>query len=619
MCGIAGILSPDGRAHADLLTRMLEPMAHRGPDGDYRWLADGVALGARRLAIVDLAGGTQPLSNERGTVQVVFNGEIYNHHRLRRELSRRGHQLASDTDGAVIPHLYEDYGSELFQHLEGMFAIGLWDTESRTLLLARDPRGIKPLYVWRGDHEVRFASEMKGLLADPRVPRELDRVALDQHLSFRFTPAPRTLLQGVAKLEPGTVLRWRDGTEKLERYASAQPPPLTSLAFPEAAAEFRTRLRSAVHAQMMSDRPIGAMLSGGIDSASIVALMAEKSATVKTFTVGFEEGGDADETALARRTAALFGTEHRELVLERGDFTRQLPAVLEMLEEPVATSSAAGFLAVARLAAPHVPVLLSGQGADELLGGYGRYIGEWLAGRRAAAMTARWLAPWRSSARSSRVERGLRALAETDTLRRFMETYAVFTAAQKRQLYGEAMADLPSENAAERLERLRRQAAGRAPLEQMMYLDLRLWLPDDLLLVGDKVTMAASVEMRVPFLDSALVELAESLPASYKLRHGRRKALEKAALTGLLPRDIIHRKERGFVTPIGTWLRTDMLAYARELLVGQDSWCADLFQPSAIEGLLRRHQEREFDHTRQIFCLLSLELWARRFLRAGQG
>ncbi len=596
---------------------MLDAMAHRGPDGDHRWFADGVTLGARRLAIVDVVHGTQPLSNETGTVQVVFNGEIYNHRRLRRELAGRGHQLGSGTDGAVIPHLYEDYGSSLFERLEGMFAIGLWDTTSRTLLLARDPRGIKPLYVWQRDDELRFASEIKGILADPSVPRELDPVGLDHHLTFRFTPAPRTLLRGVAKLEPGTMLRWRKGPAKLERYARSHPPPFTSLTFAEAAEEFLARLRSAVHSQMMSDRPIGAMLSGGIDSASIVALMAERSSTVKTFTVGFEGGGsDADETALARRTASVFGTEHHELVLERSDFTEQLPGVLEMLEEPVATSSAVGFLAVARLAAPEVPVLLSGQGADELLGGYWRYVGESLAGRRGATTGARLLSRWRSSLRSPRLERGLRALAEQDALRRFMQTYAVFTEAQKRELYAGMMAELSGEDAAEPVERLRREVAARTPLEQMMYVDLRVWLPDDLLLVGDKMTMAASVEMRVPFLDSRLVDLAESLPGSHKVRHGRRKAVAKAALSGVLPREVIRRKERGFATPVGNWLRAEMLPYARELLLGNDAWSSDLFKRSAIDLLLRRHQEGEFDHTRQIFCLLSLELWGRQFLGA---
>ena len=378
-----------------------------------------------------------------------------------------------------------------------------------------------------------------------------------------------------------------------------------------------------MHRQMMSDRPIGVMLSGGVDSAAIVALMAEQSSQVKTFTVGFEGGGDADETGLARETARLFGTEHHELIIRDADFAAELPGVIEMLEEPVATSSALGFRAVSRLARAHVPVLLSGQGADELLAGYWRYVGEWLAGialglpQPLSRLPPR-LALASSRARSARLERGLRALRHPDALDRFMDIYAVFTDAQKRDLYGPELAAHVSANGAalpaERVERLRREASDRDTLDQMMYIDVRLWLPDDLLLVGDKMSMAESVEMKSAVLDPAVVDLVESLPSSYKIRRGQRKAIKKAALEPLLPRTIVHRKERGFRTPIDRWLRSDMRGFASDLLLGPEAHCRRLFRPAAIEQLLRRHDGREFDHTRQLFCLLSFELWARRFL-----
>jgi asparagine synthase (glutamine-hydrolysing) len=623
MCGIAGILSPGSPARLETLERMVAAMTHRGPDGAHVWHSDDIALGMRRLAIVDILGGSQPLRNEAGTVHVVFNGEIYNHERLRSELVARGHRFASLTDGAVIPHLYEEFGANLFDRLDGIFAVAIWDAGSRSLMLARDHLGVKPLYIHRSGPALRFASEVKALLEDPALPRKLDLTALDQHLTYRFTPAPRTLIDGVEKLPPASILTWCDGVVRVERYWRSGAPVRRELSFADAAAAFREQLRAAVHRQMMSDRPIGAMLSGGVDSGAIVALMAERSSQVKTFTVGFEGGGDADETALARQTAELFGTEHHELIVGPGDFAAELPLAIEMLEEPVATTSALGFRAVARLARDHVPVLLSGQGADELLAGYWRYVGEWLAEIALRLPQLPQLIPLfaRVSSRvgSVRAERGLRALSYPDVLDRFMSIYAVFTDAQKRALYGPALARHVGTNAAarpaERVERLRREVHERDPLAQMMYVDLRLWLPDDLLLVGDKMSMAESVEMRVPFLDPALVDFVESLPSSYKLRRGTRKAVEKAALEPILPRKIVHRKERGFITPVDRWLRTEMYAFARESLLAPDSHSMQLFERAAVEALLCRHKTGEFDHTRQVFCLLSFELWARRFLR----
>lgn len=594
---------------------MAAAMSHRGPDGEAIWVAGDAALGMRRLAIVDVQGGTQPLRNEGGTVHVVFNGEIYNHEELRVQLNARGHRFRSLTDGEVVPHLYEEHGAEFARYLNGIFAIAVWDEQARMMVLARDHLGVKPLYWHRSGRELRFASEIKALLKDPAVPRRLNAAALDAHLTFRFTPSPSTLLAGVEKLEPATVLVWRDGSVHKQRYWRPRPTIRRDLSFAEAATGLRGRLRDAVHAQMMSDRPIGVMLSGGVDSAAIVALMAERSAQVQTFTVGFGGAVDTDERALAAQTARLFGTDHHELVLDQRDFASELEDVIEMLEEPVATSSALGFRQVARLAAEHVPVLLSGQGADELLAGYWRYVGEWIAAlalRLPEPVTRRVTVSLGSGQfRSARLERGLRALRHDDVLDRFMNIYSVFTEEQKLELY----ADRATPGAArERVAQLLSEVAHQDSLNQMMYVDTRLWLPDDLLLVGDKMSMAESVEMRVPFLDRRLVEFAESLPSSYKLRMGRRKAVEKAAVTPLLPRRIVHRKERGFATPMNRWLKSGMHAFASDMLLSSDAFSREVFADGPIRRLLRRHQSGEFDHTRQIFCLLSVELWARRFL-----
>jgi asparagine synthase (glutamine-hydrolysing) len=619
MCGITGVVTPGAVPARETIERMLTALAHRGPDGSYMWTEGCVALGMRRLAIVDVAGGAQPLRNEDGAIQVLFNGEIYNHRRLRAGLEARGHRLESATDGAVIPHLYEELGARLFTELAGIFAIAIWDRREQALLLARDQLGVKPLYVHRARGGIRFASEIKALFDDPSVSRELDLAALDQYLTFRFTPAPRTLLAGIDKVEPGTVWRWRSGELTRTRYWRSAPPPRSALSFRSAAERFLREFDLAVERQMMSDRPIGVMLSGGLDSAAVTACMARRSANVNTFTIGFEGGGDADETTLAGATARLFGTNHHELIVSDSEFLAEFPRVIAMLEEPVGTSSAMGFGAVSRLAKPHVPVLLSGQGADELLAGYWRYVGEWIAATalalpRPLSLVLPTLAAGSSRVRSARLERGLRALRSRQILDRFMDIYAVLTPKQKQWLYGPEMLAASADRPSAPVERLLTEAVDRDPLDKMMYVDLRLWLPDDLLLVGDKMSMAESVEMRVPFLDTALVDFVESLPSNYKIRRARRKAVAKSAFESILPRQIVHRKERGFATPIDRWLRSTMAIYAREVMLGSDALCPRLFKRGPLEKLLARHAQGEFDHTRQLFCLLTFELWGRMFL-----
>ncbi len=462
--------------------------------------------------------------------------------------------------------------------------------------------------------------------ATPGFPRRLDLHALDEHLTFRFTPAPRTLLDGVEKLEPATTLVLCAGRVTRRRYWDAAAVPRRDVCFQAAADELCDRFELAVRRQMMSDRPIGAMLSGGIDSAAVVAMMARSSSQVKTFTVGFEGGGDADETALARETAALFGTDHSDVVLPAGDFARDLEGVIKQLEEPVATSSAIGFRAVSRLAGASVPVLLSGQGADEMLAGYWRYLGEWLASPALGAVARLGLgAPLASLAErtsSPRLERGLRAVRHPDTLDRFMNIYAVFTDEQKHRLYHPQLREFlarSGERPSDCVERHRARVLDRDPLGQMLHVDTRLWLPDDLLLVGDKMSMAESVEMRVPFLDRELVEYVESLPTAHKLRHGQRKAVLKRAMRGVLPARIIHRRERGFATPVGRWLREDPGDDARRVLLEAPRLGGELFDLGYVERLVDEHRRGAADHTRQLFSLISLELWGRRFLEGPRS
>ena len=626
MCGIAGMVTPGAAVDPGTLGSMVAAMTHRGPDGSGHWIDGEVGLGMRRLAIVDVAGGEQPLSNEDGGVRVVFNGEIYNHQDLRRWLAGRGHRLASRTDGEVIAHAYEELGERFVERLDGIFAIALWDTRNRRLVLARDALGVKPLYIHRDGAGLSFASELKALLRHPRVPRRLDLRALDEHLTFRFTPAPRTLLDGVEKLEPATTLVLCAGRATRRRHWDAAGLPRRDVCFQGAADELRDRFELAVQRQMMSDRPIGAMLSGGIDSAAVVAMMAHSSSQVKTFTVGFEGGGDADETGLARETAALFGTDHAEIILPASDFARDLEGVVEQLEEPVATSSAIGFRAVSRLASTSVPVLLSGQGADEMLAGYWRHVGEWLAspalGAAARLRLDGPLARLAERTTSPRLERGLRAVRHPDPLARFMNIYAVFTEDQKDLLYRPQLREFlaaSEEQPSDCVDRHRVRVLDRDPLGQMLHVDTRLWLPDDLLLVGDKMSMAESVEMRVPFLDRELVEFIESLPTKYKLRRGQRKAVLKRAMRGVLPARIIHRRERGFATPIGSWLRDDPGDHARRVLLETPRVGGELFDLGYVERLVGEHRRGAADHARKLFSLVSLELWGRRFLGGPIG
>jgi asparagine synthase (glutamine-hydrolysing) len=623
MCGIAGIYTPGSRVDAHLLAQMVETMAHRGPDGEHRWTEGDIGLGMRRLAIVDVEHGEQPIVNETGTVHAIFNGEIYNHAELRRWLEQRGHRMRSRMDGEVIPHLWEEVGERFCERLDGIFAIALWDSERRLLLLARDHFGVKPLYFSAGATSVRFASELKALLRDPSVPRELDLRSLDEYFTFRFTPSPHTLLRDVEKVEPASCVVFENGGERRLRYWETVPVERRDLTLNEAADEFRELLRAAVRRQMMSDRPIGAMLSGGIDSAAVVALMAEAGGQLRTFTVGFEGTGSNDETDLARATARMFGAEHHDAILPAGDFREDLPRTTAMLEEPVGTLSAVGFREIAHLARDHVPVLLSGQGADEYLGGYWRYVGEWLAGHSVRVAQAlhlrRPLASLGRHTRSVRLERGLRAIRHPDELERFLQIYAVFDPSSKASMYGPEMLaardrDRWSPSAA--VERLRSRADSRDSLAQMMYVDTRLWLPDDLLLVGDKMSMAESVEARVPFLDRALVEFTESLPTRFKLRRGVRKLLHKRAMTGLLPRGIVHRKERGFITPVNRWLREDLYDWTADTVLDPEGVCSELMNRPYVESLLRDHREGRADNTRRLYSLLSLELWARQFLES---
>jgi asparagine synthase (glutamine-hydrolysing) len=594
---------------------MTRTLVHRGPDGDGFWDAPGIALGMRRLAIIDPAGGHQPLRDESGDVIAVFNGELYNHTQLRAGLERRGHRLRSGSDGEVIPHLYQEHGPAFVEHLNGIFAIALWDRGAQTLHLARDQFGVKPLYWAQTGGRLAFASEIAALLSDDAIPRDVDPAAIDHFLTFRFVPSPRTALAAVRKLAPATVLSSGPDGMRETRYATAVPAgDRTDRA--QLVEEYRTAFERAVERQMMSDRPIGVMLSGGVDSGAVCAVMARHSRRVRAYTVGFSGGGArTDEIQAAAETARRFGAEHESVLLGEREYLEALPDAMAAIEEPVGTTSALAVNFVARMMRPSVPVALCGQGADEPLGGYGRHRGARLAALARHLPGARGLVSrLPRPPRAVTLSRGLDALAARDDLQLLMNAYRLVGEEAKAQLYRPGFAaavrqaGAPAQDA---VERLRSQVAGRDPLGQMLFVDTRLWLPDELLTIADKMSMAASVELRVPFLDRDLVAVAESAHPTQHVRRLQGKSLHKQAMESLLPREVVHRRKLGWVTPVDRWLRGELRPLAEEVLLGEGELCTELFEPRQTSRLLNAHVDGRADHTRQLFCLLSLGLWHR--------
>jgi asparagine synthase (glutamine-hydrolysing) len=616
MCGIAGIYSPGAQGDLEVVKAMASRMVHRGPDGEGFYSGDEIALGVRRLAIIDPEHGHQPLYNEIGSIVAVFNGELYNHVEIRRELQRRGHRLASGSDGEILPHLYEELGEALVDRLNGIFAFAVWDSKRRRLLLARDRFGVKPLYFCAQRRRFTFASELKALLTDGHVPVCIDPAAVDLFLTFRFTPSPRTLLSDIEKLEPGTLLTVSSDGVSRSRYWHSNAT-FARNDRRRLVEEYQGAVERAVVRQTMSDRPIGVMLSGGVDSGAITAIVAHHLPLVRTFTIGFADGGDANETVLAEQTARMFGTDHHSLIVSANEYRADLPASLTMVEEPVGSSSALAVNYVSRLMASKVPVALSGQGADEPLGGYQRHLGIKLANKlKRIERPLRLLDRAGLLPRHVRVRRGLTTLRQVEPLEKLMAAYVVLDNDQKLALYASPLRDAATlSHASSYVERFRSQVADLDELAQMLYVDTRLWLPDELLLIADKMSMAASVELRVPFLDNEVIELVEQIHSSQKVRGFSRKSIHKRAMLKWLPPRIVYRRERGWVTPIGTWLRGELRPLLEETLLGRGSLAGDLFRGSEVRRLIDQHASGAADRTRELFCLLSLELWYAALVR----
>lgn len=623
MCGLCGIYHPGERMDAGRLQRMTEALRHRGPDGEGLWLGQGIALGHRRLSVIDPGGGQQPLRSDDLSLTLVFNGEIYNYIELKRELAGYGHPFHSASDTEVLLRAYEHWGLDCVHHLNGMFAFALWDEGRQRLLLARDHLGIKPLYYTQQQDSLLFASEIKSLLRAGLDSVNLDTGALALLFSFRFVPSPRTLFSGIYKLPPGHRLVATAAGTALDRYWNSTPLIRTRWNEADLCEEYASLLSEVVTRQLRSDVPVGLFLSSGVDSATLLALMSQQSdRPVKTYTLGFADGEDTSELADAARLAAHYGAEHHSRIITAEDYLDYFGRYMQDIEEPVAHEPAPAFHFLAELAARDVKVVLSGQGADEPWAGYDRYRGMSLSryyARLPPALT-RFIA---TLARQmplplERFKRGAAALAEPDLTRRLAGIYSFFSPEMKHELYRGRLRQQYEADQEQPLRVIRGWQAGIThldPLAQMLYIDTRASLPDDLLMVADKTAMAHSLEVRVPYLDYSLIEFIESLPTSLKLHGMTGKYLHKKTVARWLPQTVVQRRKKGFAHPVDRWLKTRFRPLIEALVLGPDSPLLPYFDRSAMQTMYQRYRAGQAPLMRHFYLLLSLALW----LRAYQG
>jgi asparagine synthase (glutamine-hydrolysing) len=598
-----------------VLERMTDVMTHRGPNDSGAYVADGVALGVRRLSIVDVAGGHQPIANENDRVWAIQNGELYNHAEIRRELEGRGHRFRTRCDTEILPHLYEEAGSGLPARLRGMFGLAVWDEVERRALVARDRLGIKPLYYAQSGDLLVFASELKSVLASGLVEPTLDAEAIDAYLSLGFIPAPRTPLQGVFKLRPGHRLVVGPEGVRDEPYwdyplPSAETPPASETEYIE---RLIAELEESVRLRLMSDVPLGAMLSGGLDSSLIVALMARNmTEPVKTFSIGFVEAGPSNELADARFVAGVYGTEHHELELSFAEGVIDPAELLWHMDEPLADLSALGFHALSELAAGHVTVALSGQGADELLGGYSRH--------RNALIAERWDRLPRVGRRLGvglmrrgrhRLQRAALVLGDEDAGGRLLGMKRHIGGELRARLLLDAERDVAADVVAQMLDGVGGDLVGRA-----LYLDGRLSLPDDMLHYFDKTSMAHSLEVRVPFLDHHVVELCAAIPSNLKVRGRTTKYLLKQAARGVVPDRVIDKRKIGFFNPaVESWFTAQAEKSIAEYLLAENPRVGEFVNQVEMRRVIADHLNgRDTRHGDGLLTLLMLEVWLSTYL-----
>jgi asparagine synthase (glutamine-hydrolysing) len=625
VCGIVGIVHGD-RTNVDqpLLARMCDAIRHRGPDDDGFYFNGPAGLGMRRLSIIDVAGGHQPIHNQNRTAWIVFNGEIYNYRELREKLEQLGHTFYTNSDTEAIVHAYDQYGADCPKHLRGMFAFAIWDERTEELFIARDRVGKKPLLYAHVNGRFIFGSEFSALLQHPAISKDIDTEALHHYLSFMCVPAPLTAYRAIRKLEPAHSLRWRKGEIRIERYWQPDFSSKVKIDEQEAGEQAIEILRDAVKVRLMSEVPLGAFLSGGVDSSAVVALMSEVSAEpVKTFSIGFEEQ-DFSELHHARRVAEHVGADHHEFIV-RPDALEVLPTLVEHYGEPYADSSAIPTYYVARETRKHVTVALNGDGGDESFAGYERYTAMRLAERyhripavlrESVVRQAVGLIP-SSATKRSRVRDVQRFLdaASLPKVERYLRWVSVFDTSAKRDLYSDSFwRETQNVHANDMLNPWFAKANGSGIVDAALLTDIMTYLPNDLLVKVDIATMAVSLEARSPFLDHKVIEFAASLPEKYKLRGLTTKYLLKRVLKKLLPAENLDRRKMGFGVPIGHWFRGQLQPFLRETILSEKALKRGLFKPEAVRQMVDLHTRSEKDHSHQLWTLLMLELWFQRFI-----
>jgi asparagine synthase (glutamine-hydrolysing) len=626
MCGICGQFNfaRNESVESETIRRMTQTMVHRGPDDEGYFLSGSLGLGFRRLSIIDLAGGHQPMSDAEETVWVILNGEIYNFKELRAELEQHGHVFRTRSDTEVIIHGYREWGTEVLNHLNGMFGLAIWDVKKKRLVVARDAMGIKLIYYRVVNGQLTFGSEIRPILTAADSRPDVDPLALNLFLRFRYTPSPLTIFDGVRKLAPGTMLIVEDGKCRQERwYNFTRAPFLDHKGEGEATEELLELYRAAVRRHLLSDVPVGILLSGGLDSGLLLALMNEQGGPWQAYTIGYGETFAGDELADAAETAKILGARHVTVKLDQAEFERSLPKIVECLEEPIAASSIVPMYFVSQRARQDVKVALIGQGPDELFGGYKRhlgvYYGEWW---RLLPRTVRSALGFAVNGlpRNETLKRGISSLGTEDRLKRYQDVFSLAPAKTINRLFRNGL--LPQDESCEMVgywKGIVPQMVHTDELGGFQLLEIRSSLPDELLMYADKLSMAHSLEVRVPYLDRTVVEYVQRLGADFKIRNGSRKWLHRRVCQSYLPARILKRKKRGFaVNVVDDWFRSSLKDGLSNMLLDESSLMFDLLRPEPVRKLLKAHRSGRQDNHKLLFSLVMFEQWLRR-LRSDRG
>ena len=625
MCGICGQFNfvRNESVEPATIRRMTGTMVHRGPDDEGYFISGPLGLGFRRLSIIDLAGGHQPMSDAEETVWVIFNGEIYNYRELRAGLQGKSHQFRTNSDTEVIIHGYKEWGTEIFNRLNGMFGLAIWDVKKKRLVLARDAMGIKLVYYQIASGQLTFGSEIRPILAAQASKPGLDPVALGLFLRFRYTPSPLTVFQGIRKLPPGTMLIIEGGKSEQQRWYDFTPTPFpTPKEKEEAAFELLELYRGAVKRHLLSDVPIGILLSGGLDSGLLLGLMNEQGGPWPAYTISYGDSFEDDELTDAAETAALFGARHVAVKLDRAEFERSLPKIVECLEEPIAASSIVPMYFVSQRARQDVKVALIGQGPDELFGGYKRHLGvrygNWWRGLPTGVRSIAGYAVNRLP-RNEMLKRGVRSLGKENRLKRYQEVFSLTPAETIDGLFRDDI--LPQRNGHELVEYWREllpQMEHTDELGGFQLLEIRSSLPDELLMYADKLSMAHSLEARVPYLDRTAVEYIQRLDANLKVRNGTGKWLHRQVCQSYLSPRILKRKKRGFaVNVVDDWFHSSLNGGFQEVLLDESSLMFGLLDPKPVRRLLEGHQSGRHDNHKLLFSLVMIEQWLRSWSRGA--